>query len=106
MKCFFDGAEDHVHKQYLEAPLQGSANDGLVLLGAEDGLDDERPIRVRDQIPDSAFAFVGRSDVRLFQGKLRSGPLNLARDEVGIDDLYLRPAPRVTPARLRGPAQR
>jgi len=66
---FFDGAEYHVHEEDLEALLQGGADDGSLLLGAEDGFDDERPIGAFHQISHPAFAFIGGPDVRLFQGK-------------------------------------
>jgi hypothetical protein len=68
-----DGAEHHIHEQHLEASSQGRTYDGLVLLGAEDGLDDKRPLANSDQIPNPALALVGRPDVGLFEGKLGRG---------------------------------
>ena len=89
--CFFDGIQNHVYEHDEEALLQCCADHRLVFVAAKDCLDNKRTIGLGDEIPHAAFAFLGGLDICFIDFKQRLGITNLLGDEVGIDDLDLRP---------------
>jgi hypothetical protein len=92
MDGLIEGAKSDVDEQHLESLPQGRPDDGLVLFGAEDCLDDERVIPTVDEILDPSLALVGSPDIRLASRKPHGGPLDFLRNEIGVDNLNLGPA--------------